>query len=220
MPQAKKFDINKLDSNDTIDLILGTKLLRTDHGKINSLVVALLNDSRMIGGRNTVGSPNPGVNHACWMACLGYLIFLEQIGKCFQAKNWKRKRGEKDIETILRMYTHLSKGQREAIYALRCALAHGYNLTNPNQKQQTKNQRFILKGDNSSPLIKLRTRKWDGNPSNANKNTFTAINIVKLENLCEEVYCKLVAQHQAHKLKLRPGLKPKDVFLTYMMHSY
>jgi len=219
MPRANSF-LNQLTATDVVALLLGARTLRVGQGQITSLIVALLDDARMIGGRTNTGIPRTGAHLSCWMACLGYLIFLEQVGKCFQIKNWKRKRGETDIETALRMHTDLTKGQRAAVFALRCALAHGYNLSNPNHRQETKNQRFILTENANNPLLKLRTRKWDGKPANRNKRTFTTLNIIKLENLCEEIYRDLIAAHNAQNLRLRTRLKPKDAFLTYMMHSH
>ncbi len=163
-----------------------------------SVFRALLRDARQVTRRDLDTGMKLEGSHTFWLGALGYLILLDQIGTCFKPRNKPSVSGSPLIRALT-YFSALQKDERDAIYALRCSLAHGYSLINLDTRIDTKSKvrrteythRFKLTGDEIGPIVILPKSKWDGDYSNKNTNNQTVIDIVLLGDLVENI-CKLL----------------------------
>lgn len=93
-----------------------------------------------------------------WLGAVGYLILLDQIGKCFKPV----ANPATDAEPIIRALRNFSPIQDSptlhALYALRNALAHDYALFNPNTNDPARSHAFDFCVGTAGP--------WCASPSN------------------------------------------------------
>ncbi len=205
---------------------------RPEHGVQRfSAFVAGLGDARLATGRDhDTGEKLTGQVHSCWLGAIGYLILLDQIGKCFKPKGITPCEG-KPPEKALMHFANLPAEDVYALYALRCALAHDYGLSNVAQasKDATKTARdaakythaFALVSDAHTPLMTIPIERWDGVYKTIAPDNQTVINVEALGDLIEEVVAKILAMSASDELEIiLPGgedeLKGRYSFLHYV----
>lgn len=115
-----------------------------------------------------------------------YLILLDQIG-CIFAKNDKIDKTHKSgIKYALSCFSDFSEEECEAIYALRCSMAHNFGLATEMQKKKA--YKFTLSFDSGlSPAVCLSRKKWSGDYSDKSDETSTEIGVYALCDAIEDV---------------------------------
>lgn len=186
--------------------------------KYISSLMALLNDTRAQAERDDNGQLLSGKRGQSWLAATGYLVLLDQVGTSFQVKG---KKGFGDHPIIWAVHSFSSAQDvptLDALYALRCALAHDYSLINPNTNMPSRRHLFNLIADATTPLITFPKTPWSGtydltNPPTADE--ITLVNLQKVGDLAEEVVAKLRELHANKELEIRPPMTVDQFHLRY-----
>lgn len=137
---------------------------------------AVLRDARGITKRNPDnGQPEPKAEHGhigSWLGALGYLVLLDHIGTCFKRKG--REELPPKSSSLVKALTYFSQLENEkiqGIYALRCAFAHEYGLSNFNSDPLLQHHFVVTAG--SGELIKFPLVAWNRDFANAGQHETT-----------------------------------------------
>jgi hypothetical protein len=126
-----------------------------------STFTGALTDARHATGRDlltgqTVRAASPGY----WLGSIGYMVLLEQIGKCFRPAG-ARSTDSRAFVRALELFTDLLSDERLALYALRCCFAHEFRVLNVNTDKPGLTHSFRLtEGD--GPVVRLANPPWSG----------------------------------------------------------
>lgn len=179
----------KITDEDAIALHLA-QITRTDTVTLFSGFIGALRDARKFTLRdqdNGVKIPkNSCGDHGSWLGAIGYLALLDQIGTCFKPKGVATFKGN-SISKALGYFTNLDSDTIDAIYALRCALAHDYSLLNRSHKHNLVHH-FALHQSSSHPLVIPPKLRWDGNILNLTRDNVTYVNLEALGDCVEGIY--------------------------------
>lgn len=198
--------MNTLTSEQIINLHLGDIQLS---GKLVyfSALTAAIRDARRFTGRNLetgqIEIYDSNIN-GCWLGAIGYLIILDQIGKCFKPLMLSNElpANSSSILRTLKYFSDLSDDEICSLYALRCSLAHEYGLYNINKKQPALTRHFTLRANSDTPLIELPTYQWDGIISTRTAQNCTIINLLSLGNLVELIFTSLKTMASQNQLEI------------------
>lgn len=155
-----------------------------------STLVALIRDARKITGREI----ETGVLKAdatpdqisCWLGAIGYLIFLEQVGKCLGSQKDHVVHCLKHFQR----YHSLDEPKMYAIYALRCSLMHDYGLINiPPKKKELLTHHFSLTISETDAVI--FKKQWDGELSTITSDNETVVDIKRIAEIAESIFRNL-----------------------------
>lgn len=145
-------------------------------------------------------------NHGSWLGSIGYLALLDQIGGCFKPKGASNISGNCIIKA-LRYFSNIDQKEADAIYALRCSLAHDFGLFNHNTKKPNLTHLFTLHQGPSGSVVTLPKIQWDGDYQNITPDNSTCINLEALGDLVEAIYLELLrlASNQELEIVLAGG---------------
>lgn len=189
----------------------------------------------MLGMRNDLGySATPVLawrevqslftqNPTSLLAVLGALCLVEQIGNLFElktpTKTWNNVSGPNRFKITLFNLTHLNEYEVNAVYGLRCCLAHDYSLVNINKINSSRPDyaySYILNWSLGGPLIQLPKCDWKGDFSifdathvAAANDYKTLINGTGILNLVRDTLIKLQDLHRNNELICR--LNPTNI---------
>lgn len=177
-----------------------------------SSLIALLQDARGAAERDTdTGQVLPGKRSTSWLGAAGYLVLVDQVGSCFITPG-QQVRDKVAVVHAIRTFSHVKDEPTiQALYALRCALAHDYALYNDGSRRDGRarpllRHAFNFCADTTSPLVQLPTRTWSGiydaqlPPSD---DETTVVNLRKVGDLAEEIVAELRNRHDAGDLDIR-----------------
>jgi len=125
-----------------------------------------------------------------------YLILLDLIGNVFCSKKNAIHKALEEFSSIF------DKKEQDAIYALRCCLAHNYGLTNKNENNQGRQHKFTLLLNDEEEMIKFPETSWKGDYTNKDETMSTQIDVCKLIDAIEEAYQNLKEMAEAGNLEL------------------
>jgi hypothetical protein len=171
-----------------------------------SSLMAVLLDARGAAERDPVnGVLRPGALSMSWLAATGYLVLLDQIGKCFETRNTQVIPDNHAIIRALKHFSHVQDSRRlEALVALRNALTHDYGLFNPNDDYSPRRHAFNYAVGETMPLVRLPTKTWSGRwDPNIPEEETTIVNLRKVGDLAEEVVTTVRSNHETQNLVLR-----------------
>jgi len=168
-----------------------------------SCLVLALGDARKCTGRNVntgkkIHDSTPGLG--CWLGAIAYMALLDQIGSSLKPKG--EKTDGKGIHKALRYFSNLSDQEIEAIYALRCAFAHDYNLANKNGMFPNRQHVFTVDKGKQAPLIKLPDVPWNGDYKSVGRENKTVINLELFGDLVESIYQDLCTKARREELEI------------------
>lgn len=172
-----------------------------------SALIAGIRDARKFTGRNLetgqIEIYDNNVN-GCWLGAIGYLILLDQIGKCFKPStvSFNFPANSTSILRTLKYFTSLSDSERYIIYALRCSLAHEYGLYNINKKEPALTHHFVLRANSITPLIEVPENQWDGAISTKSPKNCTTVNLLALGDLVEKIFESLKTMAFQNQLEI------------------
>ena len=164
-------------------------------------------EARHAANRREDGSKIPNIKHGGWLAAIGYFALLEQIGNCFKPKKTKvRVHGnENGIKKALKYFSKLNIPEINALYALRCAFAHDFSLSNIKTLTSKTTHHFRITEGSGTPLVMFPKEPWDGSYQNINSETTTTVNLELFGDLVEELIADL--KQMAEKDQLDIALK-------------
>jgi hypothetical protein len=108
----------------------------------------------------------------------------------------------------------LTEQDRHLLYALRCAFAHEYGLSNEgkgNKHAALRRHQFQLHEAGERKLAVYPVRQWNGRHGRrANSKTGTTkVNLTEVGNLVEDVVATVEAGARSGNLRLIQGLTPR-----------
>jgi hypothetical protein len=173
--------------------------------KYQSSLIAILGDARGAADRDEEGRVKPNRRSQSWLGATAYLILLDQVGKTFRVNGTSDTFGH-PIGLAISHFTPIQDEVIiEALYALRCALAHDYSLFNRDKHgtQPMRDHAFNFTADTVSPLVELPSSKWNRIYTNPPAEQTTVINLRKVGDLGEAVVRSLRRHHREETLGLR-----------------
>jgi hypothetical protein len=134
---------------------------------LESSLSAALRDCRGAQGRDVSGHLPEGAEAPSWLGAIGYLCVLDQLNTAVRHRTTARRPGHFDV---IRQFlpNELSDEEVEALYALRCALAHDYSLSNQGaggnaERKALLHHSFQLAGYREEMLqLPREDRRWNG----------------------------------------------------------
>jgi hypothetical protein len=131
---------------------------------------AIVRDAREATGRDLdTGEVENEARAGNWLGTLGYLVLLDQVGGCFEpAFGPQREPANRTafVKALTLFTPRLSDDDILALYALRCAFAHEYALTNYRRNQPRLTHRFLLRDeDSAAPVVEHPQMPWHGSYS-------------------------------------------------------
>ncbi len=154
--------------------------------------MAALRGARGLTARDLVTGEKTEGDHGNWLGAIGYLILLDQIGKCFKPLAIEKVPDGNPISVALKLFSTLEPLEIDAIYALRCSFAHDFSLSNiPKSGKKSLYHFFLVHQGADGPLIRLPKESWDGNQENKNQSNQTAINLELLGDLVDNICIQL-----------------------------
>jgi hypothetical protein len=158
-----------------------------------SCFIAAVRDARQDAGRHPdTGTVIDAARTGHWLGAVGYLILLDQIGKCFSPKGQAATptNSPSIVRCLANWAPHVPPDEAGAIYALRNALAHDYGLFNPNANE-LKHQHLFALSNSTGPMVRLPMRPWDGDYLNAADECRTTVSLREVGSLVEAIITAL-----------------------------
>jgi hypothetical protein len=161
-------------------------------------------EAREASHRREDGTKIPNIKHGSWLGAIGYFSLLEQIGNCFRPQKTKVRvhSHENGIKKALKYFSSLNQDEIDAIYALRCAFAHDYSLSNIKTLNEKIAHHFKVTEGTATPLIQFPKEAWDGNYENLKAETTTTINLERFEDLVEDIIQHLIEMLKNDQLEI------------------
>jgi hypothetical protein len=151
-----------------------------------SSFVGLIRDARESTGRDPgTGEVKDPRRCGNWLGALGYMVLLDQIGRCFKPKNAPTVSGNRFVRALV-YFSNLPRPAIDALYALRCSFAHDYSLYNQH-KDSSLQHRFWLVANDRDPVVTAPQRPWNGDLNNAGSLVITTVNTWAFGDLVENV---------------------------------
>ena len=148
---------------------------------------------------------------ALWLATLGYLIVVEQLGRMVAKPNTRfpRRDGVELRFGAGALEFSANPDDRDlagALFSLRCSLAHEYGLRNERRHV------FILTRGNE--FIRHASIPWDGTVEGAKRlDMNTVINVREVGSYVEGLVARVRAEHANGNVVLAPGLNLNEAVL-------
>jgi hypothetical protein len=161
-------------------------------------------EARHAAYRREDGTKLPNLKHGGWLAAIGYFALLEQIGNCFRPKETlvKVHGNENGIKKALKFFSNLSKEEIDALYALRCAFAHDFSLSNLKVEGAKRLHHFRVTEGTVTPLVLFPQASWDGSYQDIKPETITTVNLELFGDMVEELISRLMEMAQKDRLTI------------------
>ena len=161
-------------------------------------------EARQAANRRDDGTKIPNIKHGAWLAAVGYFALLEQIGNCFKPRETEVRvyYNENGIKKALKYFSPLSKAEIDALYALRCAFAHDFSLSNlktPNSKHV---HHFKITEGVGTLLVLYPKVEWDGNFETISAETTTVVNLELFGDMVEKLISRLLEMSEKDQLEI------------------
>jgi hypothetical protein len=186
-----------------------------DGRQYRSCFNALLGDARHAAGRDTTGTLVRR-SETLWLGATAYLVLLDQIGKTFTLAGFPVDQSRPAINRALACFTDLDSASIEALYALRCSLAHDYSLASPSKRPERMHL-FRLTDDGYTPLVTFPKEPWP-NDYSVVRGHDTLVNLRKIGDLVEGVVDRLRREHADDRLRLHPELSLVEFETRYGLY--
>jgi hypothetical protein len=207
-------------STDLITAHLSTEPTSLLGGQTHSALGTPLKEIRAKAGRDeNSGKLNSNISGS-WLAALGYLALIEQVGSCYNRPEGNES-DPRDLVRAIRQFSKVSEADSlEVLYGLRCSLSHNYAIVR-NDARYPKQPKYAFivhpiptSGTGRVPLIKYPATPWDGDYSKlANPDFRTMVSIAGIGDLFEEIFASVKDLHTKGGLRLR--LPANEFFWKY-----
>ncbi|MCO5319641.1 MAG: hypothetical protein M9922_11915 [Microthrixaceae bacterium] len=202
-----------------------------DHGGTplvqESSLHAALRDCRPLQGRDAATGLLPaGEGAPSWIGAIGYLCVVDQLSSAVRhAAAEARSRAEPEARKKYRAlydFTELDDEAIEALYGLRCSLAHDYSLANRKPGLPARQHVFHLTGDPGEVVILPSAElRWTGEWADS-EDSFepTEVRLRSVGDLVEEVVNTIRAEHRAGNVQIAlPGGRAEMDRRYFFLHN-
>lgn len=212
-----------LTETEVLDRYLAPPLRSPDGVELKSSFWAALLDARAVTGRDgSIGQVVRPVDSRAWIGAIGYLCFMDQVGTAVFRPSVGAPDTSAGILRALESFTGLSSDERDAIYALRNALAHDYSLinTDPRKEHDERSHRFQLHPQ-PGELAALPARRWNGSfaAGDLAASDDTIVSLREVGDLAEQVAAEVFAAHAASDLRIGLAGGADEMLARYFMQS-
>lgn len=145
------------------------------------------------------------VPHAAWLAAVGVLCFLDEVGGAVHSTASSDASGPTDVEKALAHFTDVSPDDAVVLYALRCAFAHHYSLVNVGEGRRAEmlHHAFVLENDPRLEwLVQMPATRWDGKDMLDLREKQTKVNLAQLFVVASTVRARVIELHDQGNLSL------------------
>ena len=178
-------------------------------------------EARHAAYRREDGTKLPNIKHGGWLAAIGYFALLEQIGNCFRPRDTQVKvhGNENGIKKALKFFSDLKKEQIDALYALRCAFAHDFSLSNIKTDNTRHVYHFRVTEGTGTPLVLFSKEEWDGSYQNIKPETTTTVNLELFGDMVENLITRLqeMAKNDQIKIVLKGGAEELEKRYSFVI---
>jgi hypothetical protein len=153
-----------------------------------------------------------------WLGALGYFAILDLIGTAFEktdGENKERSSIEFAIKSFAFDLVQNEKKKVNAIYALRNAFAHDFNLLNDNKKEKYRHK-FTVYAEPDPNIVTLPLKPWDGDISGKNfkdVETITFVNLWAFGDMVEEIFRRI-------KVGINDGATQIQMDISTLLNRY
>lgn len=150
-----------------------------------------------------------------WLGAIGYMTVLNQIGNSFKPKDVPVLGTNINAFTrALKYFSTLNDDEIDALYGLRCSLAHDFSLVNINSKPSLTHV-FSVNQNEQSPIVELPKNSWNGKYETIEPENATRINLRAFGDLVEDIYNNLQILLQKNQLEITLPLKGPELLHRY-----
>lgn len=177
---------------------------------MESSLSAALRDCRNAQGRDGVGRLPQGAEAASWLGAVGYLCVLDQLDSAIQPKAKPSPTGNFGVLNQFLDGSAPTEPEVEALYGLRCALAHDYSLLNEGRGRKAELRRHIFQlSGGPDQLLKLprSDHRWDGvYGDDSARHDPTVVSLPAVGDLVEKLVASVRAAHVRGEVEIAcPG---------------
>ena len=114
-----------------------------------STYISVLIESRKLTGRNIKTGNKLQKSHGSWLGSLGYMVIIDLLADVINI-SFRSAQGEYTNNSIkfMRQFFNLSYDEACSLYALRCAFAHDFGLTNSHTRSELNKKFSVTQGTN------------------------------------------------------------------------
>jgi len=164
---------------------------------------AAIRDARVMTGRDpATGSKVDSKAHICWLGNLGYMVLLDQLGKCFSRKGRTIDQKCSGFVNALRMFTDLDEERISLLYKLRCSLAHDFSLIAQDRDGKLTHHFRLVDGPDH-PLVTPAIKPWDGLFALRSDDDKTTVNLEKFADMVETVVQTILGLNERGEVVIR-----------------
>jgi hypothetical protein len=119
------------------------------------------------------------------------MVLLDQIGKCFKPVGSPVSKEPRAFIKAVHYFSQIADARHiDALYALRCAFAHDFSLSNVAKPRFT--HHFLVGANHYDSLMVLPSQPWDGHRATKRDYTRTYVNLWALgdevEAACQRLF--------------------------------
>jgi hypothetical protein len=170
-------------------------------------LTAALHEARQATGRNgETGEIEPGTAAlgGSWLGAAGYLMLLDQVGSAARPG----APGPPVVRALRYFAPRVGEPEREALYALRCSLVHGFGLVNVGGPGRT--HHFMLAGaEQAGPVVRLPPQPWDGRVEHCRRLNATWVDLRSLGDLAEDVFRRFASRTTSRRFPVAVHRGPR-----------
>lgn len=196
-------------------LIKGKPTPGAGHQVISSFWAGL-RDARAVNDRHAETGAIETDRPPSWIGAIAYLCFIDQVGTVLRRPS---RRAPDRMNGFLRALHYfapqLSIEESEALYALRCSLAHNYSLSNPSERPLRRH--IFLLWPSGAPLLQLPEIPWSGQyvGSSPEPNARTQVCLEAVGDLGEQVAASILECHADGDLAADERIGPAELHVRF-----
>ena len=177
---------------------------------------AALGDARSATGRDDNGAIEDEPRSGSWLGAIGYMALLDQIGKSIKPANMPRSEDREGLVLALHHWTDLDEPSIQALYALRCALAHDFSLYN--QGRTDRQHLFALDRQDSGSVVRFPITRWTGNFMETSNDMRTWVSLRLFGDLVERVVASVRSAVATNQVEITLEGGAQELFARYTLN--
>jgi hypothetical protein len=159
-----------------------------------------------------------------FLGAVGYLCLIDQVGSAIGLGGGRYETGglatKKAPYRALYDSTDLSAEVIEAMYGLRCSLAHDYSLVNKHWRPERQHL-YIFSGGSDLVQLPSPTRRWDGEwVEDSSERQPTPFNMRRIGDVAEHVVSVARQRHEAGEVRVLCAGGVAEMEMRYFLSHF